>query len=362
MSHDPLIISAVDVVTAEISERSRYQFVRVRTEAGVTGYGEPSPSASATTAAIVERQLRPLLVGKDAFQLERLWEAMYVGTYKVRGQATSIAISGVDIALHDLVGKALGVPAYQLLGGLYRERVRMYASFMLRDVTPLEMARRCAAAVGQGFTGVKIKIGVRHGFDAPDDPIALVREVRGAIGEGVDLLVDANSAYSVHRAIQVGRRLEEFGVFHFEEPIPFTDVAGTAAVAAALDIPVAGGEQDHTRYDFHKLLTAQAVDIVQADVTKAGGLSECKRIAALTDAFGKYCTPHDTSTALGLAACLHLIASTPCCRYAQEYSIASAGSRDALFVEPPRVENGYLSVPDRPGLGLEISERFAALR
>jgi L-alanine-DL-glutamate epimerase-like enolase superfamily enzyme len=363
MPHNPLSITAVDLVTAEIDARSRYSFVRIRTEAGITGYGEPSPSAAATTPAVVERQLRPLLVGQDAFQLERLWEAMYLGTYKVRGQATSIAISGVDNALHDLVGKALRVPVYQLLGGLYRERVRMYASFMYRDLEPVEMARRAAAAVEQGFTGVKIKIGVRHGFDAgPDNAVEMVREVRQAIGADAELMVDANSAYSVHHAIRVGRRLEEYAVFHFEEPIPFTDVAGTAAVAAALDIPVAGGEQDHTRYDFQKLLAAEAVDIVQADVTKAGGLSECKRIAALTDARGKYYTPHDTSTAFGLAACLHLVASTPCCRYAQEYSIASAGAREALFAEPLRVEDGYITVPNRPGLGLELSERFAELR
>jgi L-alanine-DL-glutamate epimerase-like enolase superfamily enzyme len=287
---------------------------------------------------------------------------MYVTTYKTRGQGTSIAISGVDIALHDLAGKALGVPVYRLLGGRYRERVRVYASYMSRDLSPQAYAERAAAAMEGGFSGVKIKIGERFSYDSkdPDEDEVLVRAVREAIGPKAELLVDANSGYSVHTAIKVGRMLERYGVFHFEEPIPYTDLDGMAQIAAALDIPVAVGEQHHTRYDFKDLLTHGAVDIVQPDVTKCGGLSEGKKIATLAEAFGKYVTTHTTSVGIGLAAHLHYWASTPACRYAQEFNVVASRQRMPLLKQPLLPRDGYLEVPDGPGLGIELDEDVLA--
>src|SRR5919202_947154 len=163
---------------------SGYPLVRVWGEDGLVGLGEASPMNGRVTKATVEHQLKPLLVGMDALDLEACWEKMYVATYKMRGQSTSIAISGVDIALHDLAGKALGVPVYQLLGGLYRRRVRVYASYMSRELSPHEYARQAADAMQGGFSGVKIKIGDRFGFDAkdPDEDETLVAAVREAIG------------------------------------------------------------------------------------------------------------------------------------------------------------------------------------
>jgi L-alanine-DL-glutamate epimerase-like enolase superfamily enzyme len=310
------------------------------------------------TAAIVEHQLKPLLVGMDALDLEACWEKMYVSTYKTRGQGTSIAISGIDIALHDLAGKTLGVPVYRLLGGLYRDRVRIYASYMSRDLSPADYATQAAAAMAGGFSGVKIKIGERYGFDAkdPEEDETLVRAVREAIGPKAELLVDANSGYSVHTAIKIGRMLERYRVFHFEEPIPYTDLDGMARIAAALDIPVAVGEQHHTRYDFKDLLTREAADIVQPDVTKCGGLSEGKKIATLADAFGKYVTTHTTSVGIGLAAHLHYWASTPTCRYAQEFNVVASRQRVSLLKTPLLPDGGYLRVPDGPGLGIELDD------
>jgi L-alanine-DL-glutamate epimerase-like enolase superfamily enzyme len=335
-----------------------YPLVRVWGEDGLVGIGEASPMHPQVTRAVVEHQLKPLLVGLDALDIEACWEKMYVSTYKTRGQGTSIAISGVDIALHDLAGKALGVPVYRLLGGLYRDRVRVYASYMSRDLDPDEYARRAAAAMQGGFSGVKIKIGERYSFDAknPDEDEALVRAVRRAIGDKAELLVDANSGYSVHTAIRVGRMLEQYRVFHYEEPIPYTDIEGMAQVAAALDIPVAVGEQQHTRYDFKDLLVRNAADILQPDVTKCGGISEGKKIAALVDAFGKYVTTHTTSVGIGLAAHLHYWASTPVCRYAQEFNVISS-QRPEQLLHPPLVPvDGFLKVPDGPGLGVELNE------
>jgi L-alanine-DL-glutamate epimerase-like enolase superfamily enzyme len=337
-----------------------YPLVRVWGEDGLVGYGEPSPMTPEVTKAAVEHQLRPLLVGMDALNIEGCWEKMYVATYKTRGQSTSIAISGVDIALHDLAGKALGIPVYQLLGGKYRDTVRVYASYMSRELSDEEYARNAARAMEGGFSGVKIKIGARYGFDSKDttEDESLVRAVREAIGSQAELLVDANSGYSVHTAIAVGRMLERYRVFHYEEPIPYTDLDGMAQVAAALDIPVAVGEQQHTRYDFKEILTKGAADIVQPDVTKCGGLSEGKKIAALADAFGKYVTTHTTTVGVGLAAHLHFWASTPACRYAQEYNVVAGRTREQVLAIPLLPENGYLRVPDGPGLGIEINEDF----
>jgi L-alanine-DL-glutamate epimerase-like enolase superfamily enzyme len=335
-----------------------YPLVRVWGEDGLYGIGEASPMSPDVTKVAVEQQLKPLLVGMDALDLEACWERMYVTTYKTRGQGTSIAISGVDIALHDLAGKALGVPVYRLLGGRYREKVRVYASYMSRDLSDAEYARRAAQAMEGGFSGVKIKIGARYGFDAkdPDEDESLVAAVREAIGPKAELLVDANSGYSVHTAIKVGRMLERYRVFHFEEPIPFTDLDGMAQVAAAVDIPIAAGEQHHTRYDFKELLVRGAADIVQPDVTKCGGLSEAKKIATLADAFGKYVTTHTTTVGVGLAAHLHFWASTPNCRYAQEFNVVASRERPVFLRTRLAPEDGYLAVPDGPGLGVELDE------
>lgn len=335
-------------------------FFRVYTDGGVTGVGEPSHSNGPLNATFVE-MMRPLIVGMDAFRIEAIWEKLYIGLYKTRGQSASIAISGVDIALHDVVGKALGVPVSTLLGGAVRDRIPMYASFTSRERSPLEQARLCAAAIQQGFTATKIKIAARHGYDAPpafpDED--MVREVRAAIGPQTRLMADANSGYSMGRAIAIGRMLERYGLHFFEEPVPFTDYDATARVAAALDIPIAGGEQDHTRYDFQKIISSRAVDIVQADPTKAGGLSECRKIAAMASAAGLGYTPHDTSHELGLLAVLHLTAATPLCSGPQEF-VTEPGSvgKSTILREPIVPVNGSLTVPTKPGLGAELLPKY----
>jgi L-alanine-DL-glutamate epimerase-like enolase superfamily enzyme len=353
----PKGISPLKITDAKTLSAGGYEYFKIYTDGGVTGIGEPSHSNGELNAAFLDKLLKPLILGMDAFEIEKIWEKMYIGSYKIRGQAATIAMSGVDIAIHDIVGKALGVPVYQLLGGLVRDPIPMYASFTSRERSPAEQARLCAQAVEQGFPATKIKIAARHGYDEapryPDEQ--MVREVRAAIGEKTRLMVDANSGYSVPRAITMGRFLESQNVFWFEEPVPFTDHQGTAKVAAALDVAIAGGEQDHTRYDFHKLIAAEACDILQADPIKAGGLSECKKIAALIDASDRYYVPHNTSHALGLVACLHIIASTPCCRYANEF-VLEGNYRKSALTEPLIPVKGMLQVPKGPGLGVEIKE------
>jgi D-galactarolactone cycloisomerase len=354
-THRPRGVGALKITDAKAIRRNKYLYYQIFTDGGVTGVGEPSPS-NELAGEFLEKILKPMIVGMDAFGIEKIWEKMYVGTYKERGQSASIAISGVDIALHDIVGKALGVPVYQLLGGLYRGKIPMYASYTSRERSPVDQAKLCAKMVEQGFTGTKIKIAARQGADGPpafpDED--RVREARAAIGPKIKLMVDANSGYSVPHAIRMGRFLESQDVFWFEEPVPFWDYAATAEVARALDIPIAGGEQDHTRWDFQKIITAKALDILQADVTKAGGLSECKKIAALIDAAGLYYVPHDTSGEIGLVACMHLVAATPICRYLHEY-IVEERKNPSVLKEPLIPRNGEIEVPQKPGLGIELA-------
>jgi len=261
------------------------------------------------------------------------------------------------------MGKALDVPIYKLLGGAYRKEIPMYASSMRRDISPEDEASRLAKL----FEGERLPGRPRTGgFDrdaAPGRSAAVVREVRAALGDDVDIMVDGNSCFTAPRAIELGRRLQEYNIFHFEEPCPYTDLDSTAKVARALDVPVAGGEQDWDLKRFKEMLQKQAVDIVQPDLIKAGGFTVCRKVAALAEAFGCVCTPHQTQP-LGTIATLHFVAATPVCRYYQELNIEPHPIGDGLFKDPVPVSDGHMTVPvhtdarmgEGPGLGVGIDE------
>jgi len=335
--------------------------VKVETDDGLAGWGECSPMNGRVVESHIRHSLGPIVKGRDPFDVEAIGEDMFVRTYKIAGQCQAMAASGIEIALWDIMGKALCVPIYKLLGGAYRRKIRMYASSMRRDIAPKDEADRLASLVQEkGFTAVKVRVGGKFGFDqdaSPGRSLAVVGEVRKRLGDGVEIMVDANSCYTAPRAIQLGRRLEEHGIFHLEEPCPYTDLESTAKVAAALDVPIAGGEQDWDLRRFRQMMAMGAVDIVQPDLIKAGGFSVCKKVAAMAESFGLVCTPHQTQP-LGTVANLHFAASTPCCRYSQEYNIEPHPWAARLFKEPPEVVDGYIAVPEGPGLGVEINERI----
>jgi len=338
--------------------------VRVHTDEGLTGLGECSPMNVPAIAAHLEHSLAPLVVGEDPTRLEWLAERMFVGAYKLAGQAQAIAMSGIELACWDLAGKAAGVPVWKLLGGLYRDTVPVYASSMRRDTTPEEEAADLARLVeAHGFRAVKVKIGAGFGQDrdaAPGRSEALVRECRRVLGDDMAIIVDANGAYSAPRAIQLGRRLEQYGVFVFEEPCPYNDDESTAKVAAALDMPVAGGEQEWDLMRFKTLLADNVVDIVQPDVTKIGGLLQASKIGVLAQAFGAPVMQHNTQPTIGTVVMLHFAAVCPACRTPQELNLHPLGGDHplcGLLREPDlTVRDGCLRVPDAPGLGLEFDE------
>ncbi len=342
-----------------ILDRS-FPFVRVHTDEGITGIGECFRRQPSVTKTLIDDLLRPALVGKDPNDTAlRFADMAQAGSAYELGGAVWCAIAGLDIALWDIRGKAEGKPICELLGGMARDKIRMYASSMRRDMTPLEEAHRAASFVEQGYTGYKLHSAVPGAIDdAADYTIATVSEVRRAVGDDIHILVDVNGAYSVHHAIEIGKALEELGVFHFEEPRPHYDLDGLAAIADALDIPIASGEMIYTRHEYRDLILRGRVDIIQPDIVKAPGFTEFQRIATLCEAFGKPITVHNTQPTLSTVAHLHFCAAYPIAPYAQEYNIEPVSLRDEIPVlaQQPEVVDGYMAVPTGPGLGVELNE------
>jgi L-alanine-DL-glutamate epimerase-like enolase superfamily enzyme len=280
------------------------------------------------------------------------------------GGAVYCAIAGLDIALWDIKGKALNVPIYKLLGGKFRDKIKVYASSMARGLIPDDEADRAAFFVEQGFTGYKLHSAVPGAIDDDGDyTLDTVAAVRDAVGDHIDILVDVNGAYSTHHAIEIGKALEDLGVFHFEEPRPAWDLEGLAAVADALTIPIASGEMIYTADQYRDLIIRGRVDIIQPDIVKAPGFTEFQKIAALAEAFGKPITVHNTQPILSTIAHLHFCAAFPIAPYAQEYNIETISIRDEwpVLKTPIHVDDSYIAVPDGPGLGVELDERVVKL-
>jgi L-alanine-DL-glutamate epimerase-like enolase superfamily enzyme len=311
---------------------------------------------------VIEKDLAALLIGQDPLMIEGLWQKMFARTrqYGRRGVVMH-AISGIDIALWDIAGKVADRPVYELLGGTFREAPEVYASSMQRGMSPKEEAERAVSFQEQGYRAYKIHSATPWMYDDGfDQTLDTVREMRAAVGADFDILVDVNNAYYPHTAIKIARGLEEYGVWHFEEPLAAHDHDGYAALAAAVDIPIAAGEQEYTRWQFRDLILRANLDILQPDVMKCGGITEFKKIAALAQTFNKPITVHNTQPTVGTLAHLHLWISTPNCVYPQEYNIEPHPLRDdwPIWDEPVLVENGRMRANGRPGLGVELDEKI----
>jgi D-galactarolactone cycloisomerase len=343
--------------------------VEIETDAGLTGWGECYGPAR-MTAAVVE-SVAAWLIGEDPLRTDHVWQQVYA-RLRDHGQKGVViqGLSGIDIALWDIKGKHFGVPVHRLMGGPLRRAVQAYATGLYRRKSgdPLEyLAEEAASYVAEGFRAVKLKVG----FGASEDA-AVTRAVRAAIGPGVALMVDANHAYDATEAIRLGRMIEAQDIGWFEEPVPPEDLAGYAQVKAALSIPVAGGECEFTRFGFREMLVTRAVDIVQPDTCAAGGLSECKKIADMAEAFGVRYNPHVWGTGIAIAASLQLLAVLPPHTPTSlkpldpllELDRTEHPIRQAILTHPIEHQGGVVRVPDGPGLGVEVDrtalETFAA--
>ena len=340
----------------------QFPFVRVYTDEGLVGIGECFRRLPHVVKAVVDANLKPVLLNTDPLDTEVRWQDMYRAASAIdMGGTVYCAIAGLDIALWDLKGKALGLPVYQLLGGKFRDKIRMYASSMRRDLTPVEEARRAVSFVEEGYSGYKLHSAVPGATDDPaDQTVETVREVRAAVGDDIEILVDVNGAFSTHHALEIGKQLQDLRVFHFEEPRPHYDLDGLAEVADGLEMPVASGENIFNHWQYRDLITKGKVDIIQPDVIKTAGFTEFRRIAAMASAFNTPITVHNIQPTVSAVVHLHACAAFPNVPYAQEYNIEPISIRDELPVlkAPLEVKNGYLDVPDGPGLGIELDDRM----
>ena len=338
-------------------------FVRVFTDEGITGLGECSPMQvqSGVIQQFVNGMLRPICVGKDPLQIDTLYHEMFYRPYKLGVMGAHLsAIAGVDIALWDILGKVTSLPIHTLLGGSYRDTIRMYASLGGGcGRTPAQHAKIVEDHLEKGFTAIKIRMDWAYRVDVdPDKDWAMFQECKKLTGEKVPLSFDANNGYSPATAIQQGRKFESLGIYHFEEPVAVDDYAGYAQVVDALDVPISGGEHEYTRWQFRDLIERARVDIIQPDIVKCGGFTEIRRIAALGETHHKHIVPHMTQPTIGTAANLHFIASLRDATRPQEYT-GENEQLNALFKEPLRFNkaDGTITVPTKPGLGLELDEK-----
>jgi len=333
--------------------------VQVYTDEGVMGIGECSPMNTNVVAHFVNTALKPIIMGENPLEIDKLWNKMTHRTYKLGVQGTQPeAIAGVDIALWDILGKVAGLPIHTLLGGCYRDKVLMYASIGGgAGMTPGDMVKTVEGYLGKGFKAIKIRMdwGVARQDIDPAKDLEMFRQVKKVTGDDIPLSFDANNGYSVSTAIQQGRKFEELGIYHFEEPIAQYDYEGMAEVANALDVPISAGEHEYTRWQFRDLIQQAKVDIIQPDVVKCAGISEMRKIAVLGSVYNKHFLPHQTQPTIGTAANLHVCASIQNATRPQEYT-GQSPQLDELFKEPLVFEDGYIHVPQKPGLGLELDE------
>lgn len=336
--------------------------IKVLTDEGITGIGEVASSpyvieaiVNAPASKYLCYGLKEICLGKDPLAIERIWQEMYEQSswYGLRGAGIH-AMSGIDMALWDIKGKALGQPVYKLLGGAFKKKIRAYASALFPE-TPEKIKTMVRDYIQQGFTAIKFGWG-KFG-KIPSNDIQLIKASREEAGETVDLMVDAGACYrDVTTAIQQAREFEKSNVYWLEEPFPPDDLAGLAKLAQSVKLRIATGERLSTRYQFLDLIERGKVHIIQPDVGRVGGISEMMKVAFIARQYGVPCIPHAWSSDILLAATLHINAAIPNGGIIQEFCVSERPLRKDLAKEAIQQEDGYVSVPENPGLGVELDE------
>jgi galactonate dehydratase len=342
----------------------RWLFVRIETEDGAVGWGEASLEGHAEAVDGAFEALRDRFIGHDARRIEDIWQVAYRGGFYRGGPVLMSALAGLEQALWDLKGRAFGLPAWEMLGGKVRDKIRAYA--WIGGDRPDDVAAAARARREQGFSAIKMNataeldwIGTPRLFDE------VLERVQAAQGEGVDVGLDFHGRVHKPMAKQLAKALEPFGLLFIEEPLLSENVEGLAQIANLTATPIALGERLYSRWDFKPFFESRSVDIIQPDLSHAGGLSECRKIAAMAEAYDIAVAPHCPLGPMALAACLQLAACTPNVAI-QEMSLGihyNVGHDLLNFVTNPEALSpveGYLPIPDKPGLGVDIDE--AAVR
>lgn len=339
--------------------------VVVTTEDGLQGFGEAkaavgSSGVCASIVSCVENELKPALIGQDARNISCIWEQLYSGSrdhyalargrkFPILGRRglTISAISGVDMALWDLKGKALNVPIVELLGGVCRDQMPAYASGGWADVDGI--GEQLSSYVSKGFNGVKMRVGVMD--DTVAKSIARVKAAREALGPDIKIMADSHGTYSVPEAKQFCRGVEDSNLYWFEEPISPDNPKGTAEVRASTSIPIAAGESEYTCFDIRDLISHRAIDVVQPDAAIIGGISEAMRVGHLAQAWQLELAPHCWGSAFSFMAGVTVAFASPSATII-EFSLGGNPMMYELVNEKIEAENGMIKAPDKPGLGV----------
>lgn len=343
--------------------------VKVITDEGIIGWGEAGQfGPPELPKTVIEEVLKPLLIDKNPFNTEKIWQDMYSYT-RDYGQKGSVieGISGIDIALWDIKGKALNLPVSTLLGGRYRDKVQAYATGLyFKDSYQLEdYVNEVGSYVEKGFKGVKIKIG----SNSMEEDLKIISSIREKFGDSLLIMVDANHAYNANTAIRMGLKMEKYNIYWFEEPVIPEDIESYLEVKNALTTAVAGGECEFTQYGFKNFIKNRALDIAQPDICVAGGFTACRKIVDLANIFGIHVVPHVWGSAVSLFATLQLIATIPDLpptnipragvnQTLLEFDQSENLLREGFIKNKFQFKDGFVTIPDAPGIGVEIDENL----
>ena len=359
------LVRPIDVYPEHRAEGARYTpstpdgkyhiqavFLHVDTDEGVSGFSGP---ISDEQAFIVDRQFKPILIGEDPRATERIWDKLYRLSVHGRKGQTMMAISAVDCALWDLKGKWVGTPVYRLLGGPTRTVIPAYASALGYSLEAQKVKARARMFVEQGYRATKwfFRNGPADGREGMERNVELVRTLREAVGPDVDIMLDCWMSWDVPYAVAMAERIEEFRPRWIEEPVLPDKIESCAELRSKINIPIATGEHEYTRWGLKLLMDAAAADVLQPDIYWAGGISETLKICALASAYDLPVIPHGHS----VPATVHLIASQPAnvCPLL-EYLVKWNEVHQFFFKNPMKPQGGVVALPEAPGMGVEIDE------
>ncbi len=335
----------------------RWVFLKMHTDAGIVGWGEPIVEGWSRTVAAAVQEMGRYLIGKDPREIEKHWQAIYRGAFYHGGPVLTSALSGIEQAMWDITGKALGVPVYQLLGGAVRDKIRVYGHVGGQDFNACRDAGQAAAA--KGFTAVKTAL-----FDAVrfvesqafvEDALERMAGLREGVGKSVDIGIDFHGRVSPAMAVRLVKALEPHYPMFVEEPCLPENVDTMVTVARSTTIPIATGERLFTRWGFREVLEKGAAVILQPDLSHAGGIFEVRKIAALAETYYAAIAPHCPLGPIALAACLQVDACTPNFLCQEQVNLG-----DGYLKQPFVLRDGHIDLPTGPGLGIEVDEEALA--
>jgi galactonate dehydratase len=353
-------ITQLETLAATVGKRRPFVYVKVHTDEGIVGIGESACLDKEGPLLAAIDDLRRYLIGADPFEIEKLWQLMYRQAFWRGGPLLCGALAGVEHALWDIKGKALGVPVYQLLGGQYRHKVKVYTWIWADSDEPAALAEEAVRLKEQGYRAAKFTPFEGCGPDfAPAHGKrveARVRAVREAVGDDFAIAVDGHGRLNPVNAVEMAKRIEPYGILFFEEPVLPEYPEAMAEVRRVARIPIATGERLFTRYPFRDLLTRQAVDVVQPDICTVGGFMETHRIASMAEAFMVSIAPHNPLSPLATVINLHLDTVVPNFLIQE---VQQGADRERILTAPAEVvQDGYMRVPTGPGWGVELDEEF----